>query len=94
MLVVSDAFPERTQALAGGVFNTLSQFGTSLGLTVMAVISTSATQGTRYREKTTPEALMVGYRASFWTAFAWMLIACLIGGFGLRKAGKVGLKRD
>lgn len=94
LLVVSDVFPARTQALAGAVFNTVAQFGTSIGLTLMAVISSSVTESSKIRDKKSPGALMLGYRASFWAAFAWMGLACFIGAFGLRKIGKVGLKRD
>lgn len=94
LLVVSDVFPTRTQALAGAVFNTVAQFGTGTGLTLMAVISSSATQKSGQRNKLGSEALMVGYRASFWAAFAWMVVACVIGAFGLRRMGKVGVKRD
>ena len=39
MLVVSDVFPTRTQALAGAVFNAVAQFGSSIGLTVTPIIS-------------------------------------------------------
>jgi hypothetical protein len=94
LLVVSDVFPISTQALAGAVFNTVAQFGASTGFTVMAVISTSATKKSKYQDKTKPDALMVGYRASFWAAFSWIIVACIIGAFGLRKVGKVGLKED
>ena len=92
MLVISEAFSDRTQGLASGVFNTVIQMGQSVGLTTVAVISRSAAERSHYPKKSSPEALMVYYRASFWAAFAWMLFACLIGGFGLRKVGKVGLK--
>ncbi|EHK20863.1 uncharacterized protein TRIVIDRAFT_192541 [Trichoderma virens Gv29-8] len=94
LLVVSDVFPARTQALAGAVFNTVAQFGTSIGLTIMAVISASVTKSSKLQDKNSPDALMMGYRASFWAAFAWMGMACFIGGFGLRRMGMVGLKRD
>ncbi|KAH8693030.1 putative MFS transporter [Talaromyces proteolyticus] len=96
LLVVSDLFPTRTQALAGAVFNTVSQFGTSIGLTVMAVISSATTKhySKSASNSSSPDALLVGYRAGFWAAFAWMMIAFLIGAFGLRNIGKVGLKRD
>lgn len=94
LLVVSDVFPAKTQALAGAVFNTVSQFGTSIGLTVMAVISSVTTKHSRYVSKSSPDALLVGYRAGFWAAFAWMIVAFLIGAFGLRRLGRVGLKRD
>jgi MFS family permease len=94
LLVVSDVFPTHTQAIAGAVFNTVTQFGTSIGLTVMAIISSSKTKSSNIPEKTSPDALMVGYRASFWAAFALMVVAILISAFGLRKIGKVGLKKD
>lgn len=93
LLVVSDVFPTRTQALAGAVFNTVAQFGTSIGLTVMAVISSSSTMHSG-KPISSSDGLMIGYRASFWAAFAWMALACLIGAFGLRGMGRVGLKRE
>ncbi|EPS36792.1 hypothetical protein H072_9687 [Dactylellina haptotyla CBS 200.50] len=94
LLVVSDVFPTHMQALAGAVFNTVAQFGTSIGITFMAIISSYATKHSKFTDKSSPAALMVGYRASFWAAFIWMGVACVIGGFGLRKIGRIGLKRD
>ncbi|KAF4763812.1 hypothetical protein N7455_010487 [Penicillium solitum] len=93
-LIITDAFTPKTQGLAGAVFNTIAQFGTSIGLAIFAIISTGVTQGSSYSNKDSPEALMVGYRAVFWTCFGLMLAACAVGAFGLRKVGKVGLKRD
>ena len=94
LVIVSEVFPEDTQALAGGVFNTVAQLGNSLGLAIMGVIATSVTQHSHFEQKQSAQALMAGYRASFWTAFTWMILACFVGGWGLRKVGKVGLKRD
>ncbi|PCG99259.1 Major facilitator superfamily domain, general substrate transporter [Penicillium occitanis (nom. inval.)] len=96
LLVISDVFPQRTQALAGAVFNTVSQFGNSLGLTVTAVISSLATKhaAASPADDQSPGPLLVGYRAGFWAAFAWMMCAFFLGGYGLRKIGKVGMKRD
>lgn len=94
LLVVSDVFPEKTQALAGAVFNTVAQLGSSIGLTTSSVISISVTRSSSTQDKSSPSALMEGYRATFWTLFAWMAAACVVGGFGLRKLGKVGEKRD
>lgn len=96
LLVISDVFPPRMQALAGAVFNTVSQFGNSLGLTVMAVISSVATKhaAASPADDQSPGPLLVGYRAGFWAAFAWMMCAFFIGGYGLRTIGKVGLKVD
>lgn len=94
LIIVSDVFPTRTQALAGAVFNTVSQLGVSIGLTTMSVISVTVTKDSGVADKGSPEALMKGYRASFWTLFAWMVAACFVGGVGLRRLGKIGVKKD
>ncbi|TVY81172.1 Drug resistance protein [Lachnellula suecica] len=94
LLAVSESFPPETQALAGAVFNTVAQFGGSLGLTVMAVVAAAVTNNKGDPRKGQEQNLLIGYRASFWTAFACMGLACLIGAFGLRRMGKVGLKKD
>lgn len=91
LIVITNVFSDDTQALAGAVFNTCAQFGSALGLAVLQVISTVVTEQSE-REKT--EALMDGYRASFWTMLGFMALCAVIGFFGLRKAGRVGLKRD
>jgi hypothetical protein len=93
-LIIADSFSPKTQGLAGAVFNTIAQFGTSIGLTTFAIISASVTQDSSYINKSSPEALMTGYRAVFWTCFALMMAASGIGAWGLRKVGKVGLKRE
>lgn len=91
LLVVSDAFGEDTQALAGAVFNVAGQFGSALGLSVLQVVST-------IEERKSPlegeGAMLRGYRASFWAMFAFMISCGVIGGLGMWKVGKVGLKRD
>ncbi|KAH8884408.1 putative transporter [Thozetella sp. PMI_491] len=93
-LIITDAFSPKTQALAGAVFNTVAQFGVSLGLMLMAIISSSVTMKSSNPEKASPDALMDGYRAVFWACFAMMVLACVVGVFGLRRVGKVGLKRE
>ncbi|KAL1848929.1 hypothetical protein Daus18300_013438 [Diaporthe australafricana] len=93
LIVVSNVFTEDTQSLAGAVFNTAAQFGTSLGLTVMQVVSTLTAKG-QSGVAGSPEKLMAGYRATFWTMFALMVSCACISTFGLRRAGKVGAKRD
>lgn len=93
-LIIADSFSSRTQGLAGAVFNTIAQFGTSIGLTIFAIISAGVTQDSSYDNKSSPGALMVGYRAVFWTCFGLMIAASGIGAWGLRRTGKVGLKRE
>ncbi|KAE8444102.1 hypothetical protein EG329_000884 [Mollisiaceae sp. DMI_Dod_QoI] len=94
LLAVSEEFPAHTQALAGAVFSTVAQFGTSVGLTVIAVVAAAVTNSELDQGKGKAEELLAGYRAGFWAQFAWMGLACLIGAFGLKKMGNVGVKRD
>lgn len=76
------------------MFNTCAQLGTSIGLTITSVVADSRTAVSSESDKTSPKALMAGYRAVFWTMFAWMVCVCLVGAAGLRKMGKIGTKRD
>lgn len=96
-LVITKAFPANTQALAGGVFNTVAQFGNSVGLAVTAAIASSVTAHETPDAavpRDSPEALLLGYRAVFWTIFAAMLTTCFVSVFGLRRVGIIGLKND
>ncbi|KAL1959162.1 hypothetical protein VTO42DRAFT_2667 [Malbranchea cinnamomea] len=93
LIVITDIFPNDTQALAGAVFNTSAQFGSALALAVLQVISILVTDQAQ-SEKEETQALMEGYRASFWTMLGFMILCTAIGFFGLRKTGRVGLKRD
>lgn len=104
LIVVSDVFPEKNQALAGGVFNTAGQFGLSLGVGVCQLVALGV-QGTSSGaarhgapsasdSDTDETALLRGYQASFWTMFAFMVACATIAALGLRKAGTVGLKRE
>ncbi|KAJ5176051.1 uncharacterized protein N7482_001928 [Penicillium canariense] len=93
LIIITDIFPEDTKALAGAVFNTAAQFGTALGFAILQVISSVVTENKEVN-KDDISALLAGYRASFWTMFAFMLLCTAISGLGLRKTGRIGLKRD
>jgi MFS family permease len=107
LIIVSDNFPEKTQALAGAVFNTVAQFGMSLGMGSCQVVALgvqvkSGSAGSTGHgdgesgafEDQDDVALLKGYRASYWLMFGYMLVCMMIAVVGLRKAGKVGLKRE
>jgi MFS family permease len=94
LIVVSEGFPEKDQALAGAVFNTVAYFGMSLGINVMQVVSLLVTEGAQYHNKSSPSSLLLGYQASFWTMFAFTMTCAVICIFGLRNIGNIGLKRD
>ncbi|KAL4940326.1 hypothetical protein BDV06DRAFT_213581 [Aspergillus oleicola] len=98
-LVICRAFPSNAQALAGSVFNTISQLGNSVGLAVAAVIAASVSahdegDNSDAGSSQTPAQLLQGYRAAYWSIFAGMAVVCLVSGFGLRNVGKVGVKQD
>lgn len=104
LVIVSDSFPEKTQALAGAVFNTVAQFGMSLGMGSCQVVALGvqgpASGGGQGHgsggafEDQNKGAVLKGYRASYWLMFAYMVVCMVIAVVGLRRAGKVGLKKD
>ncbi len=93
-LLITSVFPAKTQALAGGVFNTISQIGKTVGLALAAVIAASVTAKSDYENKASPKALLEGYIATFWLCFGLILLTIAISLWGLRRVGKVGHKRD
>ncbi|XRM44149.1 hypothetical protein ABZX51_007294 [Aspergillus tubingensis] len=94
-ILITGMFPVETQGLAAGVFNTVSQFGRSIGLALVALIANSVTDKYAQSEKKeSPGALMVGYRAAFWFLFAMNIVSLVVSSIGLRKIGNVGQKRS
>lgn len=93
-VIITNNFSSSKQALAGSILNTVSQFGSAVGLAVMGVISTSVTDASGYADKNSPDALLKGYRAAFWTGLGCSITYFFIGLFGLRGIGKVGLKQE
>jgi MFS family permease len=100
LIIVSDGFPEETQALAGAVFSTVGQFGMSLGVGLTQVVALGVMgkgegghDGDAF-EGVDMGAMLKGYRAGFWTMFAIMVLCALMAAVGLKKVGKVGVKRE
>ncbi|KAL8746796.1 MAG: hypothetical protein Q9190_001241 [Brigantiaea leucoxantha] len=93
-LLISASFSKKTQGLAGGVFNTISQVGKSVGLALATLIANDVTATSEINDKETPQALMKGYRAAFWFLFAVNAVSLFTSVWGLRKIGTVGRKRD
>ncbi|OBT39729.1 hypothetical protein VE00_09844 [Pseudogymnoascus sp. WSF 3629] len=93
-LLITSVFPPKTHGLAGGVFNTISNIGNSVGLAITAVVASSVTLSEKGKDESVAEMLMDGYRATFWLCFGANVVVLAIIGFGLRKIGKVGIKVD
>ncbi|KOC17335.1 aminotriazole resistance protein [Aspergillus flavus AF70] len=94
IILIAGVFPAETQGLTAGVFNTVSQIGTSFGLAIVALISNQVTdQQSQIEDKGSPEALIVGYRAAFWTLFGMNVASLVVILFELRKVGNIGKKK-
>ena len=72
----------------------MSQLGISVGIAVLAVISSTVTNASHFSDKRSPDALMQGYRAVFWTCFAMMVISTLVGWWGLRGCKTIGSNKE
>ena len=93
-LIITDAFPDRTQALAGGVFNTVAQIGKSVGLALTAVIANSVSRNLDHTNRTEASVLLEGYQAAWWFILAITALSIVVSLVGLRHIGKLGLKRE
>ncbi|KAI1339192.1 major facilitator superfamily domain-containing protein [Xylariaceae sp. FL0016] len=87
-MVISDAFPQEDQSLAGAVFNEVAQFGNSVGLAITAVIAASVTEHSK--GYVGDAAVMQGYRAAFWTIFASTAAVLIISLISFRNTGIIG----
>ncbi|KAK2687842.1 hypothetical protein QWA68_013697 [Fusarium oxysporum] len=92
MLVVTDAFPVEMQALSGGVFNMLAQIGKSVGISTTALIAKRMTDQTDGVD--TDTSLLRGYAAGWWYNSALGFASVLVTLWGLRRVGKLGVKKD
>ena len=72
----------------------MSQLGISIGIAVLAVISNTVTDRSPFQDKESPDALMQGFRAVFWTCFAMMVLSTLVGMWGLRGRRKIGTNNE
>jgi MFS family permease len=92
-LVMTAAFPSQTQALAGSVFNMLAQIGKSVGIATSALIARQITTA-HLDFMGQKEALLLGYRGSWWYNCALSFLSVAISFYGLKGLGKLEIKRD
>ena len=91
-LIITGQFDENTQALAGGVFNTVAQVGTSVGLGLSAIVASGVSGSSK--ADTHEGGLLTGYRAAWWLSFSSMAFCMVVTLVGLRGLAKVGVKID
>ena len=92
--MITNAFPDKTQALAGGVFNTVAQIGKSVGLAISAVIANSISTSIVHDGRPHTLVLLEGYRGAWWFCLGSSAAVVLISIVGLRNIGRLGVKRD
>lgn len=91
-LVMTAAFPNKTQALAGSVFNMLAQIGKSVGIATSAL---TARQITTHADGIgSKEALLLCYGGGWWYNCALSFLSETISFRGLKGLGKLEIKRD
>jgi hypothetical protein len=88
-LLITKTFPEDAQGLAGGVFNTASQVGKTMGLALSGVVVTSTKNVTSLGKV---ENLLESYRAGFWFCVGLNALTVAISFWGLRKTGRIGME--
>ncbi|KFZ18016.1 hypothetical protein V501_01403 [Pseudogymnoascus sp. VKM F-4519 (FW-2642)] len=91
-LVMTAAFPAKTQALAGGVFNMVAQIGKSVGIATTAVIARQVTA--QIDKADTKEALLLGYKAGWWYNCSLGFASVAVSFWGLRSVKKLEVKRE
>ncbi|KAJ4076064.1 hypothetical protein NW769_015372 [Fusarium oxysporum] len=92
MLVVTDTFPVKTEALAGGVFNMLAQIGKSVGIASTVIVAQQVSSSAK--ASTDEEILLQGYVAGWWYNTGLSFVSVLLGLWGLRNIGRLGIKED
>ncbi|KNG88528.1 hypothetical protein ANOM_002703 [Aspergillus nomiae NRRL 13137] len=91
-LVMTDSFPVKMQALAGGVFNMLAQVGKGVGIATSALIARQITSQTHHAESA--NVFLKKYKAgwSYNCALGFASVAVSFG--GLRSVKRLEIKRD
>jgi len=87
-LVITNIIPSNMQALADGVFNTISQLGNSVSLAIIAASVTAHKTPASDENASNSETLIARYRAVFWTLFASMVVVLPLVEWGYRRLGR------
>ncbi|KAB5592523.1 MFS-type transporter [Ceratobasidium theobromae] len=93
LFVAKVALPHE-QSLAGGIFNTVNQLGTAFGLAIASVVNDSIHRKALRESGDELGSLLRGYRAAFWTCFAFGIVALVLTVVFLRGIGIVGHTKE
>ncbi|KAF8066838.1 putative efflux transporter [Lyophyllum atratum] len=93
-LFIAKVAEPHEQSLAGGLFQTMTQLGTSLGVTVTTVIFNRVTSQKAASDITpSPIPTLDSYRAAQWGSFAFGVLATLLAIVFFRGVGIVGHRK-
>jgi hypothetical protein len=87
LFVAKVAFPHE-QSVAGALFNTMTQLGTSFGLTISTIVYDRVREA--HNSGDLAAAQLAGYRAAQWTCFGFGIFATLLAALFLHGVGAVG----
>ncbi|KAJ7596104.1 putative efflux transporter [Mycena floridula] len=102
IFVAKESLPEE-QSVAGGVFQTMSQIGNSVGVTITTVVFNRILQRDSGRLGILPNpsgtnaplaAQLASYKAAQWTAFGFGVVATSLGVLFFRGVGIVGHEEE
>lgn len=105
LFVAKVALPHE-QSLAGGVFNTVTQIGTSIGLALTSVVldrtitskahslGADVPAGGAAASNAPKEALLAGYKAAQWFNFAFVMVGLVFVMLFMRGMGIIAKKGD
>ncbi|TRM55647.1 major facilitator superfamily domain-containing protein [Schizophyllum amplum] len=82
------------QSVSGGLYNTMIQLGTSIGIAVSTVVYDNVQEMSTNKGRAPREAELDAYHAASWTAFAFGILASLLAVVFLRGVGVVGHKEN
>ncbi|KAF8319050.1 efflux transporter [Clavulina sp. PMI_390] len=103
-LFVAKVARHHEQSLAGGLFNTMTQIGTSIGLSISSIVldkqivkkasemGISLPSGGAAADNAPKEALLSGYRAAQWLCFAYVMTGLFMAVVFLRDIGVIAKK--
>ncbi|KAJ6468826.1 major facilitator superfamily-domain-containing protein [Mycena sanguinolenta] len=97
-LQVVSAVDNDSKSLAGGIFNVAIRLGSSFGMAVSTIISTTLSKHFQSAHpgvsSDDPQVLMVGFRAAAWSLIGTAVISFAITLIGLRGIGILGKPSD
>lgn len=89
-IYISHVVKQDEQSLAGGLFQTMTQIGSSVGVTVTTVIFNRITESYATESNPSPDPVLASYHAAQWCTFGFGVLAAALSIVFFRGVGVVG----